>query len=155
MLLWKKAAFATKMLATPLYPPQPFREDHDATQYRPAKDIEAFNKLLPPPVEFVEGSSTGTLALGDGKYQPINAPPPTPVKQSKSEVSSPRCRTHAYDLNFPRPNLSNPLRTHLLLLALLGPHSLRNHYTPKTLSSLGHPMLLWALDCRIAETLAF
>ncbi|KAK7676882.1 hypothetical protein QCA50_020138 [Cerrena zonata] len=73
------------MLATPLYPSQPFREEHDATQYRPAKDIEAFNKLLPPPVEFVEGSSSGTLALGDGKYQPINAPSSTPSKASKSE----------------------------------------------------------------------
>ena len=87
MLLWKKAQFDTKMLATPLYPSQPFREEHDSAQYQPAPSIEAFNKLLPPPVEFVEGSSTGTLALGEGKYQPINAPPPSPVKSSKFEVS--------------------------------------------------------------------
>lgn len=75
------------MLASPLLPtPTPSgSEDRDAAQYRPAKDLETFNKLLPPPVEFVEGSSSGTLAIGEGKYQPINvSPKPSP----KPEVSS-------------------------------------------------------------------
>ena len=47
-------------------------------QLRPAKNIEAFKSLLPPPVEFVEGSSTGAIALSvaEGKYDPINVGPP-------------------------------------------------------------------------------
>ena len=57
------------MLASPLLPPARFGED---TSYRPAKDLDAFNKLLPPKIEFVEGSSSGVLAIGEGKYQPIN-----------------------------------------------------------------------------------
>lgn len=72
------------MLASPIYPTPAPSEDRDAAQYRPAKDIETFKQLLPPPVEFVEGSSSGTLAIGEGKYQPINASP----KASKPEVSS-------------------------------------------------------------------
>ena len=43
--------------------------------YRPAKDLDAFNSLLPPPIEFVEGSSSGTLAVAEGKYEPINLSP--------------------------------------------------------------------------------
>ncbi|KAL6305799.1 cysteine proteinase [Sparassis latifolia] len=67
------------MLASPILPSPGFSEE--ATQYRPAKDIEAFNSLLPPPIEFVEGSSTGALAIPEGKYQPINATPkPTKVE---------------------------------------------------------------------------
>ncbi|OBZ77162.1 Ubiquitin carboxyl-terminal hydrolase 42 [Grifola frondosa] len=61
------------MLASPLLPSPGFSED--ASQYRPVKDLEAFNKLLPPPIEFVEGSSSGTLAIAEGKYQPINSSP--------------------------------------------------------------------------------
>lgn len=50
---------------------------HERASIRPAKNMEAFNSLLPPQVEFVEGSSTGTLALSvmEGKYEPINASP--------------------------------------------------------------------------------
>ncbi|OAX44033.1 cysteine proteinase [Rhizopogon vinicolor AM-OR11-026] len=73
------------MLASPLYPtssfaPQLASDDH--SQFRPARDIEAFNSLLPPPIEFVEGSSSGTLAVAEGKYEPINATP----KASKNNV---------------------------------------------------------------------
>lgn len=69
---------STSMLASPLYPAQPFpaqltSDDH--SQLRPAKDIDAFNSLLPPPIEFIEGSSTGTLAVPEDKYEPINSSP--------------------------------------------------------------------------------
>lgn len=65
------------MLATPLLPILPFASQHseNATQYRPVKDAEAFNALLPPAIEFIEGSSTGALALPETKYQPINENP--------------------------------------------------------------------------------
>ncbi|KZT29260.1 hypothetical protein NEOLEDRAFT_1056246 [Neolentinus lepideus HHB14362 ss-1] len=66
------------MLATPLYPAPPFSPGsnaEDSAQYRPARDVESFNSLLPPAVEFVEGSSSGTLAVAEGKYEPINASP--------------------------------------------------------------------------------
>lgn len=65
------------MLALPLYPtsiashPSP----ESVPQYRPAKDVESFNKLLPPAVEFVEGSSSGTLLIGEGRYDPVNGSP--------------------------------------------------------------------------------
>ncbi|KIJ69956.1 hypothetical protein HYDPIDRAFT_121181 [Hydnomerulius pinastri MD-312] len=66
------------MLASPLYPAPPFSTQlpsDDHSQLRPAKDIDAFNSLLPPPIEFVEGSSSGTLAVAEGKYEPINGTP--------------------------------------------------------------------------------
>lgn len=54
--------------------------------FQRAKTLEAFNSLLPPAVEFVEGSSTGTLALAsvDGKYEPINS---SPKANGRSDVS--------------------------------------------------------------------
>ncbi|KAI0346869.1 cysteine proteinase [Trametopsis cervina] len=58
------------MLAAPLQPS--VLDPHDLAQYRPVRDLDAFNTLLPPPIEFVEGSSSGTLAVAEGKYQPIN-----------------------------------------------------------------------------------
>ncbi|KAI9068517.1 cysteine proteinase [Trametes sanguinea] len=57
------------MLVSPLLPSPRFDE---GTSYRPAKDLDAFNKLLPPPIEFVEGSSSGSLAVAEGKYPAIN-----------------------------------------------------------------------------------
>ncbi|CDO73757.1 hypothetical protein BN946_scf185015.g85 [Trametes cinnabarina] len=57
------------MLVSPLLPSPRFDE---GTAYRPAKDLDAFNKLLPPPIEFVEGSSSGSLAVAEGKYPAIN-----------------------------------------------------------------------------------
>lgn len=72
LLLQRHAA----MLASPLLPIQPsFTTADDSLQYRPSKDKEAFNSLLPPPIEFVEGSSSGALAVPPGKYEPINASP--------------------------------------------------------------------------------
>ncbi|KAG6842045.1 hypothetical protein C0991_003571 [Blastosporella zonata] len=70
------------MLASPLLPaPSVFSSSHvsddSPLQYRPARDKEAFNSLLPPPIEFVEGSSSGALAVPPGKYEPINASPKT------------------------------------------------------------------------------
>lgn len=72
------------MLASPL--PAAFSTQHtsdDSLQYRPAKDLEAFNNLLPPKIEFIEGSSSGALAVPPGKYEPINGSPKPP----KAEVS--------------------------------------------------------------------
>ncbi|KAG6878569.1 hypothetical protein C0993_003024 [Termitomyces sp. T159_Od127] len=80
------------MLASPLLPAAPvFPTSHvsdDAPlQYRPARDKEAFNSLLPPPVEFVEGSSSGAFAVPPGKYEPINASPKT-NKPDRPEIST-------------------------------------------------------------------
>ncbi|KAF9006599.1 hypothetical protein BDQ17DRAFT_1303029 [Cyathus striatus] len=79
------------MLASPLLPAPTFSTQHsaeDSTQYRPSRDLEAFNNLLPPPIEFIEGSSSGSLAVAEGKYEPINGVPTT----SKQEVrASSRC----------------------------------------------------------------
>ncbi|KAG5342328.1 hypothetical protein C0989_003458 [Termitomyces sp. Mn162] len=68
------------MLASPLLPAAPVftsshASDDSPLQYRPARDKEAFNSLLPPPIEFVEGSSSGAFAVPPGKYEPINASP--------------------------------------------------------------------------------
>lgn len=60
-----------------------------STSLRPAKDVASFLSLLPPAVEFVEGSSTGTFASElEGRYEPINASPKlaSPASPS-SEVS--------------------------------------------------------------------
>ncbi|TFK43749.1 hypothetical protein BDQ12DRAFT_675495 [Crucibulum laeve] len=95
------------MLVSPYLPAPTFSTQHlseDAGQYRPSRDLETFNSLLPPPIEFIEGSSSGTLAVAEGKYEPINAPPPkdtkvdrsglekvstsTPVKASSTHVNS-------------------------------------------------------------------
>lgn len=62
------------MLAAPLQSTPAFN-DKDLTQYRPAKDLQAFNALLPPPVEFVKGSSSSTITAVEGKYEPINGTP--------------------------------------------------------------------------------
>lgn len=76
------------MLASSVYPtPAPDFSSRpnsdDASQFRPSRDLDAFNSLLPPAIEFVEGSSSGTLATAEAKYEPIN----TPHKAPKSEVS--------------------------------------------------------------------
>lgn len=73
------------MLASPFLPSPMFSSQHtsdDPMHYRPSKDMEAFNSLLPPPIEFVEGSSSGTLAVAEGKYEAINSSPKLP----KAEV---------------------------------------------------------------------
>lgn len=88
-LLWRVATQAKpRMLAAPLQSTSAFNDHTDiGTQYRPAKDIQAFNALLPPAIEFVKGSSTGTIAPGDGKYPPINAAP----NEEKTNVSPLGC----------------------------------------------------------------
>lgn len=48
---------------------------------RPAKDKTAFYSLLPPSVEFVEGSSSGALMVGHSKFQPINGAVGTSPRQ--------------------------------------------------------------------------
>lgn len=64
------------MLAAPLHPASSFSplRPGEEVQCKPAKDLDAFNALLPPPIEFVEGSSTGMM-LDETKYTAINASP--------------------------------------------------------------------------------
>ena len=71
------------MLAAPILPSSAFSGSRDLADYRPVKDLEAFNALLPPPIEFVEGSSSGLFVIDEGKYQPINGTP----KPARPEVS--------------------------------------------------------------------
>jgi len=80
------------MLAFPLYPTSitSHQSPETVSQYRPAKDVESFNKLLPPAVEFVEGSSSGTLLIGEGRYDPVNGSPKSP---SGPEVRPPSRRS--------------------------------------------------------------
>lgn len=80
-----------RMLALPLYPTPltSHQPPQTVSQCGPAKDIESFNKLLPPVVEFVEGSSSGTLLIGEGRYEPVNGSPKSPAA---SEVPSPSHR---------------------------------------------------------------
>ncbi|KAH7916272.1 cysteine proteinase [Hygrophoropsis aurantiaca] len=83
------------MLASPLYPVSSFSPQHgsdDASQFRPARDLEAFNSLLPPPIEFIEGSSSGTLAVAEGKYEAINATPKA-TKNNHRESTRPASPT--------------------------------------------------------------
>ncbi|KAJ7572496.1 cysteine proteinase [Mycena floridula] len=79
-----------------------FLQDDAGVAYHPAKNRESFNKLLPEPVEFVEGSSAGALAVAEGKYEPINASPkapkntpsdPRPTKSSSTSVPSTPAKT--------------------------------------------------------------
>ncbi|KAL1662354.1 hypothetical protein GGF50DRAFT_59157, partial [Schizophyllum commune] len=49
----------------------------DSSSFRPLKDIDAFKQHLPPPIEFVQGSSTGAVAVPSDKYECINDTPPT------------------------------------------------------------------------------
>ncbi|KAF7800130.1 hypothetical protein EIP86_011375 [Pleurotus ostreatoroseus] len=81
------------MFAAPILPSANIIGSKDVPQYRPAKDLEAFNALLPPPIEFVEGSSTGSLALVESKYKPINdAPAPRPeddASNTSTQLTSP------------------------------------------------------------------
>ncbi|KAN0126717.1 hypothetical protein V8E52_000357 [Russula decolorans] len=76
------------MLASPLYPTSiaAHQSSEGVSQYRPAKDIESFNKLLPPVVEFVEGSSSGTLLVAEGRYEPINASPKSSAGASEGQT---------------------------------------------------------------------
>ena len=87
-LLARRALLPLRMLALPLYPTSiaSHQSSESVSQYRPAKDIESFNKLLPPVVEFVEGSSSGTLLVAEGRYEPVNG---SPKSAAGSEVPFP------------------------------------------------------------------
>ncbi|KII94995.1 hypothetical protein PLICRDRAFT_149333 [Plicaturopsis crispa FD-325 SS-3] len=95
------------MLASPLYPASFSSQQNteDSSHYRPARDIEAFNKLLPPPIEFVEGSSSGSLAVAEGKYEPINGSPKASKTNADASSSTP---SHKAD---PPPNRSSTSAT--------------------------------------------
>ncbi|KAJ7180346.1 Usp36 protein [Mycena crocata] len=99
------------MLATPLYAaPAPFTsQSEEGVKYTPSRDLDSFNKLLPPPVEFIEGSSSGALAVPEGKYEPINVTPKAgksersripspPPSSSKASASSPHANAKAAPL---------------------------------------------------------
>jgi len=80
-LLTRRVYIPSRMLALPLHPTSiaSHQSPETVSQYRPAKDIESFNKLLPPVVEFVEGSSSGTLLIAEGRYEPVNGSPKAPA----------------------------------------------------------------------------
>jgi hypothetical protein len=80
------AQVAPPLLATAF---SPNGSSEHSTQYRPAKDIQTFKGLLPP-IEFIQGSSSGTLAVPEGKYEPINAPPKTPKTPSSEPAQTVR-----------------------------------------------------------------
>jgi ubiquitin carboxyl-terminal hydrolase 36/42 len=80
------------LAAQPRLPQQPFGQQFaDDAQRRPAKDADAFNALLPPAIEFIEGSSTGALAVPESKYPPINAPPPAHPQVRSCRSRCPGC----------------------------------------------------------------
>lgn len=92
------------MLASPFLPAVPFSStgpqntSEDSLSFRPARDVDAFNNLLPPPIEFVEGSSSGALAIPEGKYQPINVSPKLSAKDVRVVIYSICCQIlhHCY-----------------------------------------------------------
>ncbi|OSX59456.1 hypothetical protein POSPLADRAFT_1172765 [Postia placenta MAD-698-R-SB12] len=96
------------MLASPLMPTSGFSSEDTMQQYRPAKDMESFKSLLPPPIEFVEGSSSGALATDENKYQPINTTPrPTRVEVSPFSITQ---ETKKSASNATIPQSPNPQR---------------------------------------------
>ncbi|KAI0307038.1 hypothetical protein B0F90DRAFT_1665355 [Multifurca ochricompacta] len=117
VLGWR-ALFSIGMLALPLYPASigPHQSPESVPQYRPAKDIESFNKLLPPVVEFVEGSSSGTLLIAEGKYEPVNG---SPKAVARSEVQGPVQAVHQASLppirTSPAVFIATPPLLHVLL----------------------------------------
>ena len=85
------------MLASPLMPTSMFSTQSGADEplhFHPARDLDTFNSLLPPPIDFIEGSSSGMLAVAEGKYEPINASP----KVSKGEVRAQPNEDRVFDL---------------------------------------------------------
>ncbi|KAJ7232212.1 hypothetical protein B0H12DRAFT_1261739 [Mycena haematopus] len=97
------------MLASPLYAaPAPFTPE--GAKY--TKDIDSFNKLLPPPIEFIEGSSS--LAVPEGKYEPINVTPKTGKPERPRHNLSPPTSPVKGSSAAPPPGLSTkaaPLHT--------------------------------------------
>ncbi|KAH9927232.1 cysteine proteinase [Fomitopsis serialis] len=93
------------MLATAIRPASGFSEE--TTQYRPAKDLEAFKSLLPPPIEFVEGSSKGALLMDENKYQPINATP-NPSEAEPQEAKKTTSSNPSKSLKSPKTAQATP-----------------------------------------------
>ncbi|KAF9226692.1 cysteine proteinase [Gyrodon lividus] len=123
------------MLASPLYPAPPFSTQllsDDRSQLRPAKDIDAFNSLLPPPIEFVEGSSSGALVVAEGKYEPINSTP----KASKVCNLQPFPATPTQQQQQPREQPTTPSTS----------HSAPPKTPPPSSSGLKHPLYNGILD---------
>jgi len=85
----------------------------EIAHYRPAKDIETFNSLLPAPIEFIEGSSSGTLTAAGNKYEAVNTSPKAP----KIEVRSFTIEDRHFDSQDnklpeePKPGSSAPIPT--------------------------------------------
>ncbi|KAF5363746.1 hypothetical protein D9756_000192 [Leucocoprinus leucothites] len=101
------------MLASPLLPAAfsptgPANSSEDSLSFRPARDVEAFNNLLPPPIEFVEGSSSGALAVPEGKYQPINVSPKLSTKDRPDGTSLRHKSPTAPTATPTRPTASTP-----------------------------------------------
>ncbi|KAG9317362.1 cysteine proteinase [Chiua virens] len=106
------------MLASPLYPAPPFSTQllsDDHAQLKPSKDIDAFNSLFPPPIEFVEGSSSGVLAVAEGKYDPINGTPKA-AKPSLDQPKTPSTPQHSLSKTSP---LSSRIAKHSLYNGIL------------------------------------
>ncbi|KZT38955.1 cysteine proteinase [Sistotremastrum suecicum HHB10207 ss-3] len=85
------------MLAVqPLLPSPPFSPSKQVDEARSIfnvskmQSVGGLEQLLANPIEFVEGSSTGTLAVAQGKYEPINVPKESPTVGTSSDSPSPQ-----------------------------------------------------------------
>lgn len=74
----------TMLLATPLHPPS-FSTQHTADDSSHYKPSQGFKSLLAP-IEFVEGSSSGALAVPEGRYDPINGSPKVSTANVRDSV---------------------------------------------------------------------
>lgn len=78
------------LVATPIHPPSFTTQHSSEDSYRPSQDF----KSLLAPIEFVEGSSTGGLAVPEGRYEPINGTPKA-LKAIVRFTQSCKCRLSA------------------------------------------------------------
>ncbi|KAF9651082.1 cysteine proteinase [Thelephora ganbajun] len=110
------------MLAAPLHLAPSFSplQSGEEIQLKPAKDLDAFNALLPPPIEFVEGSSTGPM-FDEAIYTPINASP-----RSKSETLPPQSPSLGKNVAVLSPSLK---KGHTSNKAVAGPSDQKSLYT--------------------------
>ena len=150
------------MLASPLPPAPTFGLQPREDDFRPSKDIETFNSLLPPPIEFVEGSSTGAYAVPEGKYKPINAissHKPAPVEVSLTTTRFLGLGTfidvnvmlrHHQNLLFNDLQHPSPPQSLTVLKLLTNPSTRRASTSPGLPTSA-----LWDQDYTISGTHAF